>query len=146
MITKNNEHTTDANTLTSKQKRLAKVSENEIETNRIHRNVFHRPIVPSTLSTNKLVTPTKNNENSTELTTRTSPSNDTIVKQGENILPYTGVSHSEPKNEHVYEDLGILIKEDEEIDTHYDDADMDLIERDIRLFDNYSNISSSHQR
>ena len=102
-------------------------------------------MVPRRVSTIKQSPTTEKDERSNETTTSTSiPKSG--VKQGEHVLPYTAVSHTEPKNEHEIKDPDKASKADKLIDINYDDADIDLIERDIRLFDNYNNISSSLQR
>ena len=75
----------------------------------------------------------------------TSSNRDRIL-QGINTSSHTKLNFSHPSTNDVTIDLGMSVEERGEDDENYEDLAIDLIARDIRHFDNYSNISSLNHR
>ena len=104
------------------------------------------PTQPSTISPDKVISSTMFRKHLNELSVIQIAANDTITKERENILPYINPAHNEIEDDGVYNDPDFSLNGNKDFEENYDDSYMDLIERDIHLFDNYSNISLSHQR
>ena len=146
----NAENPSNANILIPKRGQLAIVSEKEIHSNRIQRNYLQRTISsspkPSTIPPNKVIPSAVIRKRIDELSVQQMAVNESTVDERLNKLPYINQSHNEIMDDVVYDDPEILLDSGDNLDESYDGLDMDLIERDIHIFDNYNNISSSHQR
>ena len=132
--------------ITSIKPRHAVTPENKIETNRIHKNYFHRPMIPSTLKRKTSGPSIKNERFDNKLVFNETSSNRDRILQGINTSSHTKLNFSHPSTNDVTIDLGMSVEERGEDDENYEDLAIDLIARDIRHFDNYSNISSLNHR
>jgi hypothetical protein len=132
--------------ITSSKPRPAVTPENKIETNRIHKNYFHRPMIPSTLQRKKSGLLIKNERLSSKLVLNETSSNRSRIRQDISTSPHTNLTFSRSSDKEVTIDIGMSVQERDQMDESYEDLEIDLIARDIRHFDNYSNISSLNHR